>query len=343
MNAFNLKNRYQLNQILKKYNILKHSAETIKYLNKINSEKGCFEKYGVSNAMKIKEIAAKTSKTLKNRTNEEVKLSSLKAKITKLKLYENPTYNNRPKAKATCEIVFGCSSPMKTTTIKDKVKKTNLAKYGVENPFIAEEIKEKIKSTCIKKYGEAHYTQSQDYITKTQSTCQIKYGTNYYCQSREYALTAHKKYTYQGITFDSFWELALWIYAKDHNENIERCPVKLSYKYKGVNYYCMPDFKYNGNIIEVKGDQFIKNDAFVCPYNEELNNLFKAKQQCLLKNNVKIWRKTDIQFALDYVKNIYGKNYLKQFKKEEKPEVKANTNSTKYKIEPTNDSEEENL
>ena len=103
----------------------------------------------------------------------------------------------------------------------------------------------------------------------------------------------------------------------------------------------MPDFKYKGNIIEVKGDQFIRNDTFVCPYNEELNNLFKAKQQCLLKNNVKIWRKTDIQFALDYVKNIYGKNYLKQFKKAKENII--DTNSTKDKIEPTNDSEEENL
>ena len=47
---------------------------------------------------------------------------------------------------------------------------------------------------------------------------------------------------------------------------------------------------------------------------KKLNGKFEAKQKCLLTNNVKILVKQDIKFALDYIKNNYGKNYLKQFK-----------------------------
>lgn len=41
---------------------------------------------------------------------------------------------------------------------------------------------------------------------------------------REIRRKACKKYNYEGQMFDSSWELALWIYAKDHNEEIERDP-----------------------------------------------------------------------------------------------------------------------
>ena len=59
------------------------------------------------------------------------------------------------------------------------------------------------------------------------------------------------------------------------------------------------------------------------------------------ENNIKILNYNDIKFALDYVKNNYGKNYLKQFKKTKENII--DINSTRDKTEPANNSEEENL
>lgn len=230
-------------------------------------------------------------------------------------MYGNATYNNRQKAAESNLAKYGTTAASQSIQVKEKIKQTCLATYGVENPFMAENIKEKIKNTCLSKYGNEYYTKTQDYIDKTIMRCQEKYGTNYYCQSLEYAKTAHKKYNYNNLTFDSSWELALWIYAKDHDEQIERCPVKLSYTIDDTVYYCVPDFNYKGQLIEIKGSQFIdKNNNFVCPYDTNLNARFIAKQKCLLANGVSIFKKQDIQFALDYIKDTYGKDYLKKFK-----------------------------
>lgn len=319
---FNLSGRYQLNKLLLKYNITKHSKETIKQLNKNNTERGCLLKYGVKNAMQVKEIADKTRQSLLARTDEEIKAATMKASMTKQNLYGDANYNNRKKAAETCAKVYSGTSPMNSDEIKMKVAQTNLTKYGVKNVFQAETVKQKIAKTCKERYGDASYTKTADYKAKTTATCQTKYGTNYYCQSQEYAKIAHKKYNYDNTTFDSSWELALWIYAKDHNEQIERCPVKLNYLYNNTVYYCIPDFNYLGDIIEIKGSQFIKDNKFICPYDQTLNDLFEAKQKCLITNNVKIWTKKDIKFALDYIDNKYGKKYLKKFRynKEEKTE-----------------------
>ena len=311
---FGLKNRYQLKKILDKYEIKQHSSEITKKLNIEATKASCLKKYGVENCMQVPEIINKAKITNLNKSVEERTEAINKQKLTKIAKYGSATYNNREKATTTNIIKYGTKSPMQNKLISDKVRQTNIEKYGVENPFQAEEVKDKIKKTCLDRYGNKNYTKTADYITKTNITCQTKYGVDYYCQSIEYNKVAHKKYKYDNTTFDSSWELALWIYAKDHNEEIERCPIKLSYSYNNKIYYCIPDFKYKGEIIEIKGDQFIKRNKFTCPYDKKLNDRFEAKQKCLLANNVKILVKQDIKFALDYVRNNYGKNYLKQFK-----------------------------
>ena len=58
------------------------------------------------------------------------------------------------------------------------------------------------------------------------------------------------------------------------------------------------------------------------------------------ENNIKILNYNDIKFALDYVRNNYGKNYLKQFKKPKENII--DINSTRDKTESANNSEEEN-
>lgn len=73
----------------------------------------------------------------------------------------------------------------------------------------------------------------------------------------------------------------------------------------------MPDFEIDGKLIEVKGDHL---------FDEHNNPIFdhkhpwKEKYQCMLNNNVTIWRFKDIKPYIDYVTQTYGRDYLTQFR-----------------------------
>ena len=136
--------------------------------------------------------------------------------------------------------------------------------------------------------------------------------------------TSKNRYIYDNAKFDSAWELALWIYAKDHNEEIIREPVSFDYIYDGKIRKYYPDFKYKGKLIEIKGSHFFKKDGTMyLPYrnpnwsDEEYNNicnLYEAKHQCGLKNGVEFWSKKEMIPYMEYIDSKYGSSYLAQFK-----------------------------
>lgn len=138
------------------------------------------------------------------------------------------------------------------------------------------------------------------------------------------------RFTYDDISFDSSWELAIWIYAKDHNIPIEREPIKLSFNFDGKEKHVIPDFRYNGKLIEIKGDHYYdkNHDTVKYPYkfketNVPLNEheinirkrLLKAKFECYNENDVAIWDKNECKPFLDYVNSTYGPGYIFKFKK----------------------------
>ena len=212
---------------------------------------------------------------------------------------------------------YDVKRPFCSKEIQDKIKENNKNKYGVENNFQREDIKEKIKKTCLEKYGAEYYSQSLDYhnkvnydsmVKKNKETQFNKYGC-WYNQTLMAAKTRNHFYSYDNEKFDSLPELALWVYAKDHNEEIEREPVRLEYKIDNKIYYYLPDFRYNGELIEIKGDHFFDNEGkLICPYgnnrdNIELNKKLLAKQKCMIDNNVKIFKKLEYQKYVDYYLN----------------------------------------
>lgn len=167
-----------------------------------------------------------------------------------------------------------------------------LSKYGVYNVANIPEIKEKRARTCLQKYGT---------VTNLTSVTAKAYR--------------NKKYCFDNYFFDSSWELALWIYAKDHNELIIREPLQLSFIFNGKEHFYTPDFEYNNSLVEIKGSQFLDPTyGFKNPYNKNVNGLYQAKYNCIVQNNVKVWSYADIKPYLLYIKNTYGKNYLKQFR-----------------------------
>ena len=70
-----------------------------------------------------------------------------------------------------------------------------------------------------------------------------------------------------------------------------------------------------GKLVEVKGDHFFKEDGTMQnPYDHSQDGLYEAKHQCLLSNDVEVWRHQQYHIYIDYVKDKYGKDYLKSFK-----------------------------
>ena len=133
---------------------------------------------------------------------------------------------------------------------------------------------------------------------------------------KEIRSKSHHSYFYEGLDFDSSWELAVWIYAKDHSLDIEREPIMFEYEVNGKVKKYFPDFKLNEDLIEVKGDHFFKNGKMICPFDESLNDIYEAKHQCGLKNKVKFWTSKEMQDILKYVEDKYTKDYLELFKKD---------------------------
>ena len=263
---------------------------------KTKSEQTKLAKFGTIYPSQNPNVAKQMSETQINKSPEE-----------KQRILNDRQDTNRKR--------YGHDWYTETLEFLEAEKQGSLEKYGVENPFFDPIIQAELKSLGIKRIEE-------------------KYGTKCYLGSKAYeerliretgSTSKTRKYLYYGQVFDSSWELALWIFAIDHNLPIYRCPIIYKFNYNGEMYSCNPDFLYIDRIIEIKGDHFINQDdgKMYLPFRRKewsdekykfMCGIYEAKRQCLLSHNVTLWFKSDIQFALDYIKSNYGKNYLKKFK-----------------------------
>ena len=144
-----------------------------------------------------------------------------------------------------------------------------------------------------------------------------KYGEGNTCSNYipEIVNKMRLTYEFEGIKFDSSWELALWIYAKDHNEEIEREPIKLNYYINGNKHSYIPDFLYKGNLIDIKGNHLLNSEGELITCYSNKGKLDEAKLKCIKDNNVIIYSESDIEPMLDYCKSKYSSNsWYKQFK-----------------------------
>ena len=195
--------------------------------------------------------------------------------------------------------------------LREVRKRCSKEKYGVPSPACNPKVIAKMRATKLQRYGHSGYNN----IEKIRQTCREKYGVDNPSQIFWVAKKKTQKYNYNNESFDSSWELALWIYCEDHHEHIVHWPCQFEFWYEGVRHIYTPDFEYEGQIIDIKSDFFIKNDKLICPFNHQRDNLYEAKHQCMKEHNVIIWTQKDIQKYLDYISSKYGKNYLIQFKK----------------------------
>ena len=201
---------------------------------------------------------------------------------------------------------------------KEKRKKTCLERYGGE-PLSNSNIRDKIKKTNLQKYGDEVFSKStigrkklsdasKASATKRRETCELLYGV----PAATLIDGCKKRYTYDGMQFDSKWELAVWIYYTELGHNISRATQPLLYIHNNVEHNYYPDFIIDGELIEVKGPHFFENGKMVNPFDRSQDELYNAKYQCALLNNVKFI--TDATLYLNYVNDKYTKDYLKLFK-----------------------------
>ena len=241
--------------------------------------------------------------------------------------------------KETCMKKYGVSNQNKVESVKEKIRQTNLERRGVEYAFQSEEVKEKSRQTNLEKRGVDNAHKVSEVIQKTKETCKEIYGSESYpssevgkekikkvfkekygvenpSQVKEFQGKKVRKYFYQNVYFDSSWELALWIYAKEHNEEIEREPVGIEYIYNGSIHKVYPDFRYKGKLVEIKGNQFFNKKGEVWnPFKEKIDiEQLKVKFKVEKEQGVEFWFFYRIEPFLTYIKETYGADYLKQFR-----------------------------
>ena len=295
--------------------------------------------------------------------NSEVRQKILAASIEN---FGKDNVNNRLKARQTCKELYGEEYFTNTQQFKDALQKF-LNEKGVENTWQIQSIIEKCIMSKRAKYGD-NLELIVDKVLQTRSTfsdkkkqqirdkrihtCQIQYGVDFSSQSpivKEKAKATNRKnfgvdnpmqsatfrkqilgrkYQYDGKSFDSSDELAMYIWLSDHKIPFEYSP-NIKFKYEsldGKERYYFPDFKIGNQLYEIKGDHFFKNGKMICPFKKkqwsneryliECAN-YEAKHQCMLHNNVKIVFTSSMcmKIVKKYVYDHYGKKYLKSFKK----------------------------
>ena len=286
----------------------------------------CLEKYGVDSVLKtdkVKNIVKSRDRDFYQKRQEK----SIKTKIEKYGSLEEANrrmvehqravmlqtygidniFKDKEYIKQKCFEKFGRDNFFKGEEGKQAAEEGMLKKYGVKRALQKEEFKEKLKQTSLERYGVENYGILEEHTEKMKNTNFQKFGT--------YHAPSHN-YKFDELSFDSSWELAFYIYCRDFDIQIER-EVALEYYYKGKRRHYMADFRIRGSeYIEIKGGHFLDDaNNLRGVFGEFDEGLVEAKNKCMKENNVRIISDKEIKPYLKYVKEKYGKDYLKSFRK----------------------------
>lgn len=262
------------------------------------------EKYGVASPMQLQ--------SMKNKIKQQ--------NIEKYGCHPSQLQSVKDKQAQTNLEKYGCKAASQSEQVKQTFRDNCEKKYGegVINPFQATEVKEKIKQTWIAKYGVNNPQKAKAIRRKAEQTCLECYGATCNWANHDNRLKCQQAYTYEDINFDSSYELMYFIYLQDHNINFTYEPDEFFvFAFNGKEHRYFPDFKVGSQFIEIKGEQFVKEDGtWQNPYDHSQDGLYEAKRQCLLKNNVKIifQSSNEMQSIVDYIKQTYTLDYPKLFK-----------------------------
>lgn len=305
------------------------------------------KRYGVENVFQDKNVKEKIKQTNIEKLGVENPSQSDKIKHKKEQTcrkhfgVSSPLQSKKvmDKVVETNNKLYGCDYTCQNKDVREKQYETQRKHYNGKLYFETEESKEKARQTKLEKYGNENYVNEQKRIR----TNNKRFGSDYYQQSEYYddnkkkimsrkrkktlnqrygkEYSIREDYVYKNIVFNSSWELAVYIWAKNHKKRIIKEPCCFIYKYNHKTYRYYPDFSIDNELIEIKGDQFLefykngKIKNLKNPYSADKNEMYHQKFKCMQKHNVKIWSKKDLKPILSYIHKKYGRNYLNQFKK----------------------------
>lgn len=309
-----------------------------------NTEKGKKtkqERYGdpfYNNREKEKETVKKYIEENPNYYSDITK----KQKETCLEKHGDPNYRNIEKQKETWN-QHKLDDPNFIKDRQNRIQETTFERHGFVSPFELEETQIKSRKTMLERHGVEYSAQSLEIKEKWADSIEKRLGvrhnwsdpqtrkeieqTNLKRYGNPFGRTK-KKYRYEGIDFDTSFELIYFIYMRFQNKNVERnLSCSFDYEYNGVSHRYFPDFKTEEGFVEMKGDQFFNNDGTMRnPWKEkdwteeqkkESDAIYEAKHQCMLKNDVKIFRSKEVKQFAEYIcKELKISNltkYLKQF------------------------------
>ena len=254
------------------------------------------EKYGVTNALCL-ESSKEKNRQIKaaNRKPPKPRIRKTKEELSLAHKHGYQKYIKTVKER------HGVENISQLQSIKDK-KKNTFNKHKNDDPNFLKNARNKAKNTTLKRYGVESPSQSYEIHKKQVS-----------------------KYYFNGKKFNSAAEIVFFIWLTDNKIDFEYEPnIKLIYEFKGKQHRYFPDFLVNGEIIEIKGDHFFDTNGLMrCPFRKkswskekkkEIDEHYEAKHQCMLKNNVKILKYSEMEKYFEYVGMKYGKDYLRQFK-----------------------------
>ena len=298
-------------------------------------EKKWVEKYGCDNPLKSKEVRERIKATKKEKYDDEFFTNRTKAKDTMLKKYGNYFNNSKQiheswmkkseeelkeiagKKKKTSLERYGTECPLQNESVKQKTKKTSLERYGTECPQSSEESLQKKRETNLLKFGETTPLKNETVKEKIRETCLEKYGVEFVSQSPEFQSKIKKLYEYDGLKFNSKYELYFYLYHKEILKNDVQRDFKFEYEFEGEKCFYFCDFKVNDDFFEIKGNHYVKDGKLYFPYRntdnwEYFQRKWDKKTEVMRQNNIRviltdsdemngIIRKVDEVFTKDFV------------------------------------------
>ena len=274
------------------------------------------KKYGHRHALQAEQFNKKFRDTIGNKTTKPERFAkSLKKRIdTMQQKYgcDNIMHceEGLQKQKQAVKEKYGVEYASQNPLVKEKHRKTIEAKVS-ENPDYWDDKKNKRARTYLKKYGTEHPQKDMGLgLQKRKNTHLRKYGVEWYTQTHECHKSRKKHLQYGNLAFDSLWEKKVYQFCKEHGIACEYQPdISFNYTCHGTTHVYKPDFRINGVLYEVKGDQFFRvnestgEEEMYCPFRgrnmsdseyELLCERYEAKHKCIRENGIRILRGKDI-------------------------------------------------
>ena len=214
---------------------------------------------------------------------------------------------------------YGVEWHIASSEIREKSRQTCQKNYGVDNPFASREIIEQMRQHSIDKYGVECSWQRDDVKQKIKDTNRKTYGYEHAMQNPKIRAKAQANIRYGGVSFDSYPELCVYLWAKDNQIPFTYQPtVTFQYEHDGITHQYCPDFEICGLFYEIKGDHFFKdkdkNKEMVCPWDHSKDALYEAKHLCMLENGIIVLTSLEYQMFITYAENTYGREFYARIK-----------------------------